>query len=149
MSGIVVFCSQEEPISQTHLKRSLDALSHQGLNRQNIWISENQKVSLGYTKLSMIDDMGGEQPLSDGERTRYIVADGEFYDLGSVQQQLQQQGYSFQTHSSSEIVLHLYNQLGTQCLDKLRGEFAFAIWDERNQLLFAARDRFGVKPQKC
>jgi asparagine synthase (glutamine-hydrolysing) len=146
MSGIVIFRSQDEPISQTNFKRSLDALSHQGLHRQNIWISENEKVGLGHTKLSIIDDLSGDQPLSDGERTRYIVANGEFYDLGSVKQQLKQQGYSFQTDSSSEIVLHLYDRLGTQCLDKLRGEFAFAIWDERNQLLFAARDRFGVKP---
>lgn len=146
MSGIVIFRSQEKPILETDLKRSLDALSHQGLDRQNIWISENQKVGLGYTKLSIIDDLSGDQPLSDWERTRYIVSNGEFYDLAQVQQQLKQQGYSFQTHASSEIVLHLYDQLGTQCLEKLRGEFAFAIWDERNQLLFAARDRFGIKP---
>jgi len=93
MSGIVIFRSQDEPISQTNFKRSLDALSHQGLHRQNIWISENEKVGFGHTKLSIIDDLSGDQPLSDGERTRYIVANGEFYDLGSVKQQLKQQGY--------------------------------------------------------
>jgi asparagine synthase (glutamine-hydrolysing) len=146
MSGIVVFRSQEQPISESGLKRALDTLSHRDLDGQNFWISEDRKVGLGHTKLSILDDLRGDQPISNRARTQHIISNGEFYDLAQAQEDLKQQGYSFQTNASSEIVLHLYDLLGTQCLDKLRGEFAFAIWDERNQLLFAARDRFGIKP---
>ncbi len=75
-----------------------------------------------------------------------LIVNGEFYDFERIQHDLKRLGYLLRTQSDSEIALHLYNEFGTQCLHHLRGEFAFVIWNERNQLLFAARDRFGIKP---
>ncbi len=88
----------------------------------------------------------GDQPIaSEDERTR-IVVNGEFYGYEAVQRALEAAGHRLRTRSDSEIALHLYEDLGPQCLHRLRGEFAFVLFDERNRLLFAARDRFGIKP---
>ncbi|MDZ8187163.1 MAG: asparagine synthase (glutamine-hydrolyzing) [Nostoc sp. ChiSLP02] len=146
MCGIVALFSRQEPISETSLKRGIDSLHHRGPDAQKVWISEDGRVGLGHRRLSIIDLTSGDQPISDRDGTLHIVANGEFYDFERIQQDLKQKGYKLQTHSDSEIAIHLYNEFGTQCLHHLRGEFAFVIWDERNQTLFAARDRFGIKP---
>ena len=88
----------------------------------------------------------GDQPIaSEDERTR-IVVNGEFYGYEAIQRELEQSGHRLRTRSDSEIALHLYEDLGAQCLHRLRGEFAFVLWDETNRTIFAARDRFGIKP---
>ena len=76
----------------------------------------------------------------------YIVVNGEFYDFESIRADLETRGHRFHTHSDSEILLHLYEDFGVECLRQLRGEFAFVLWDARQRRLFAARDRFGIKP---
>jgi asparagine synthase (glutamine-hydrolysing) len=146
MCGIVALFSRQEPISETSLKRGIDSLYHRGPDAQKIWISDDGRVGLGHRRLSIIDLTSGDQPISNQDDTLHIIANGEFYDFERIQQDLKQKGYNLRTHSDSEIAIHLYNEFGTQCLHHLRGEFAFVIWDERNQTLFAARDRFGIKP---
>ncbi|MEH2026208.1 asparagine synthase (glutamine-hydrolyzing) [Nostoc sp.] len=146
MCGIVALLSNQREICETSVKRSLASLHHRGPDGQKYWIDPTHRVALGHTRLSIIDLVGGEQPIQNAEGNLHIVANGEFYDFERIQHDLKRWGYQLQTHSDSEIALHLYNEFGTQCLHHLRGEFAFVIWDQRNELLFAARDRFGIKP---
>lgn len=147
MCGIIaIFSGNGQPVSSVELQQGMDALSHRGPDGGNHWISGNQQVGLGHRRLSIIDLAGGSQPMSNHQGSLHLIANGEFYDFERTQQDLKQRGYQLQTHSDSEIALHLYDEFGTQCVNHLRGEFAFVLWDERNQVLFAARDRCGVKP---
>lgn len=146
MCGIVALFSSNEQISEISLKLGMDCLKHRGPDGQRFWISSDRRVALGHTRLSIIDINHGEQPIANQEQTLHIIANGEFYDFERIQGDLRRWGYKLKTQSDSEIALYLYNEFGTQCLHHLRGEFAFIIWDERNELLFAARDRFGIKP---
>jgi asparagine synthase (glutamine-hydrolysing) len=147
MCGIVaIFSGDNSPVSAVSLQRAMDSLVHRGPDGEGRWLSEDQQVGLGHRRLSIIDLAGGSQPISNHQGNLHIVANGEFYDFERIQEDLKQKGYQLQTHSDSEVALHLYDELGTQCVHHLRGEFAFVLWDERNQVLLAARDRCGVKP---
>ncbi|NEO54091.1 MAG: asparagine synthase (glutamine-hydrolyzing) [Okeania sp. SIO3B5] len=146
MCGIVALFSNDEQISESSLKLGMDSLKHRGPDGQKFWISPDRRVALGHTRLSIIDINHGEQPIANQDKTLHIIVNGEFYDFERIQDDLRRWGYKLKTNSDSEIALHLYNEFGTQCLHHLRGQFAFVIWDERNELIFSARDRFGIKP---
>lgn len=146
MCGIVAFFSKQKPISESSLRLSINCLKHRGPDGQKFWISPDRRVALGHTRLSIIDLQNGDQPITNEDETLHIIANGEFYDFERIQRDLKQWGYHLKTNSDTEIALHLYNEFGTQCLHHLRGEFAFVIWDGRNEVMFAARDRFGIKP---
>ncbi len=146
MCGIVALFSNDEQIAESSLKLGMDCLKHRGPDGQRFWISPDRRVALGHTRLSIIDLNHGEQPIANHDKTLHIIVNGEFYDFERIQDDLRRWGYKLKTNSDSEIALHLYNEFGTQCLHYLRGEFAFVVWDEPNELLFAARDRFGIKP---
>ncbi len=146
MCGILALFSTQERISKSSLKQGIESLKHRGPDDRRFWISPNERVALGHTRLSIIDPYGGAQPIANKDNSLHIIANGEFYDFERIQRDLKQLGYQLQTDSDSEIALHLYDEFGSNCLHYLRGEFAFVIFDEPNQLLFAARDRFGIKP---
>mgnify|MGYP005990006295 CR=1 FL=1 len=104
------------------------------------------RVGLGHARLSVMDPEGGAQPLAgDDDRVHAVVA-GEFYDYERLRRQMLERGHRLRSRSDSELVVRLYEERGIGCLAELRGEFAFVLWDERTGVLFAARDRFGVKP---
>jgi asparagine synthase (glutamine-hydrolysing) len=124
----------------------MDSLRHRGPDGRGAWLSPNGRVALGHTRLSIIDLETGDQPITNENGRIHIVANGEFYDFERQRSELTAQGHVFRTRSDSEIALHLYEEYGTHCVQKLRGEFAFVLWDEGNQMLFAARDRLGIKP---
>ncbi len=146
MCGIVAVFSRRDPIATETIQRATRRLSHRGPDGQRHWISADRRIALGHARLSIIDLTTGDQPIaSEDERIR-IVANGEFYGYEAIQRELERSGHHLCTRSDSEIALHLYEDLGTQCLHRLRGEFAFVIWDETNRVMFAARDRFGIKP---
>ncbi len=146
MCGIVAVFSRRGPISPTTLKRATQSLYHRGPDGQRHWISADGKVGLGHARLSIIDLSTGDQPIaSEDERTRIIV-NGEFYGFEAIQRDLEARGHRLRTRSDSEIALHLYEDFGPQCLHHLRGEFAFVLWDQTRRHIFAARDRFGIKP---
>jgi asparagine synthase (glutamine-hydrolysing) len=109
-------------------------------------MSPDARVGLGHARLSIIDLTTGDQPIASEDGLTRIVVNGEFYGYEAIQRELQQSGHRLRTRSDSEIALHLYEDLGPHCLHRLRGEFAFVLWDERNRTVFAARDRFGIKP---
>ena len=146
MCGIVAFFSRRGPISQSALQRSTQALYHRGPDGQRHWTSPDKRVALGHARLSIIDLTTGDQPIASEDGLLHIVVNGELYGYEAIQHELEQAGHHLRTRSDSEIALHLYEDVGTQCLHRLRGEFAFVLWDGRNRTMFAARDRFGIKP---
>src|SRR5690606_9873141 len=102
--------------------------------------------SLAMRRLSIIDLAGGKQPIWNADRTKCIVFNGEIYNYRELRSDLQKRGHKFYTNSDTEAIIHLYDDLGVECLQQLRGMFALAIWDTVDRSLFLARDRVGKKP---
>ena len=133
-----------EPIPKETLVRMTRSLAHRGPDDEGIYLDGN--VGLGFRRLSIIDLEAGQQPMSNRDGNVWIVFNGEIYNYQELRQRLLNEGHEFRTNSDTETILHLYERHGTDCLEHLRGMFAFAIWDARRQRLFAARDRLGQKP---
>ncbi len=121
-------------------------LHHRGPDSQGLWESAEHDICLGHTRLSIIDLSTGDQPISNEDETIHVVVNGEFYDFETLRKDLEGRGHRFRTRSDSEILLHLYEEFGVDCVHHLRGEYAFILWDARTRTLFAGRDRFGIKP---
>jgi asparagine synthase (glutamine-hydrolysing) len=126
------------------MRRMLDALRHRGPDEEGIY--EDPAALLGQRRLSIIDLSGGRQPIPNEDQSIWIVCNGEVYNYQELRKDLESRGHRFSTRSDTEIILHLYEEVGEGCLDRLRGMFAFAIWDENRRELFAARDHLGQKP---
>ena len=146
MCGITAVLSRRSSIDPRTMHAGMKSLHHRGPDGHQCWMASDGRAALGHTRLSIIDLTTGDQPISNEDRTIHIVVNGEFYDFERMRSELQARGHRFSTKSDSEIALHLYEDYGPECLHHLRGEYAFVIWDERNQRLIAGRDRFGVKP---
>lgn len=146
MCGIAAIFSRQAPVAPGAIERATRKLHHRGPDGQRHWISADGRVALGHARLSIIDLATGDQPIaSEDDRTRIIV-NGEFYGFEAIQHELERGGHHLRTRSDSEIALHLYEDIGLQCVHRLRGEFAMVLWDERNRAMVAVRDRFGIKP---
>ena len=146
MCGIVAIHSDAAPISCEMLRAATGALEHRGPDGKGYWTGPEHRVGLGHTRLSVIDLETGAQPILNEDESIALVANGEYYGFEEIREELERLGHSFKTRSDGEIVIHLYEEMGESCLEKLRGEFVFVLWDERRRKLFAARDRFGIKP---
>lgn len=146
MCGIVAAFSRRSPVSASTLERATRSLYHRGPDGQRQWISPDRNVGLGHARLSIIDLTTGDQPIASEDGRTHIIVNGEFYGYEAIQRELEGRGHRLRTRSDSEIALHLYEDFGTQCMHHLRGEFALVLWDESRRRLFAARDRFGIKP---
>jgi len=147
MCGIAaMFSCCQRPVNAEALEKGVQALRHRGPDGQHRWLGADGRVGLGHARLSIIDLTTGDQPIANEDERLRIVVNGEFYGYESIQKELQASGHRFRTQSDSEIALHLYEDLGVHCLHRLRGEFALVLWDDRNKTIFAARDRFGIKP---
>jgi len=138
--------SRRGPVSAATLQKATQSLHHRGPDGQRQWISPDRSVGLGHARLSIIDLTTGDQPIASEDGRKHIIVNGEFYGYEAIQRDLQARGHRLSTKSDSEIALHLYEDFGVQCLEHLRGEFALLLWDENRRRLFAARDRFGIKP---
>lgn len=126
------------------LEAMMAALVHRGPDQGNSWLSE--KVALGFRRLSIIDPAGSVQPMANETGSLILVFNGEIYNYQELRQELFKAGHRFSTQGDSEVLLHGYEEWGEHLPDHLRGMFAFAIWDESRQTLYAARDPFGIKP---
>jgi asparagine synthase (glutamine-hydrolysing) len=146
MCGIVTVFSKHAPVSPERLARATQAMHHRGPDGQRQWVAPHGRVGMGHARLSIIDLTTGDQPIANENEQIHVVVNGEFYDYERIQRELEGRGHRLRTRSDSEILIHLYEEYGTACLPHLRGEFAFTLWDESNGVLFAARDRFGIKP---
>jgi asparagine synthase (glutamine-hydrolysing) len=129
-----------------HLKQMTDALAHRGPDGEGFWQHEEENVLLGHRRLSIIDlSDAGSQPMH--YLSRYsIVHNGEIYNYIELKEELQKKGYSFRSQTDTEVILAAYDCWKQECVDQFDGMFAFAIWDDKEKLLFASRDRFGEKP---
>ena len=145
MCGIVAILSRNGPVPEPALGRATAALRHRGPDGERTWLSPTGRAGLGHTLLA-INDPEGFQPIASEDGRLRIIVNGQFYDFARIRAELEERGHRFSTRSDSEIALHLYEDLGADCLEQLRGQFAFVIWDEETGRLFAARDRFGLKP---
>ena len=145
MCGIAAILSRDGPVDAAALRRATGALRHRGPDAERTWVSPSGRVGLGHTLL-VINDPQGHQPIASEDGRLHIIVNGQFYDFQRIRAELEARGHRFRTRSDSEIALHLYEDLGAGCLEQLRGQFAFVIWDEETGRLFAARDRFGLKP---
>jgi asparagine synthase (glutamine-hydrolysing) len=127
---------------------TLDAMCrvirHRGPDDQGVMLEPG--VALGMRRLSIIDLAGGQQPISNEDNTVTIVFNGEIYNYRELREELQSRGHRFATNSDTETIVHAYEEFGAACVDRLRGMFAFAIWDDRAKTVFIARDRVGKKP---
>jgi asparagine synthase (glutamine-hydrolysing) len=146
MCGIVAIFSRNGLVPQSVVQNATRRLYHRGPDGQKHWISPDGRVALGHARLSIIDLTTGDQPIASEDARKHIIVNGEFYDYETIQKDLARAGHHLRTRSDSEVALHLYEDLGTECLHQLRGEFAFVLWDQNHRTLFAARDRFGIKP---
>jgi len=146
MCGLAVILAIGGDWPHAALEHATNRLSHRGPDGRGIWISPDGRVGLGHTRLSVIGLENGAQPIPNENGSLRLAANGEFYGFESIRRSLERRGHAFATGSDSEIALHLYEEQGRACVESLRGEFAFVIWDEKRQTLWAVRDRFGIKP---
>jgi len=144
MCGIAGIVGQKRASDRHAMGRMLEALRLRGPDDEGTYFGRS--AALGQRRLSIIDLNGGHQPIANEDKSLWLVCNGEIYNYQELRERLIKQGHQFATHSDSEVILHLYEERGEECVDELRGMFSFAIWDERKQQLFAARDRLGQKP---
>ncbi|HOK17544.1 MAG TPA: asparagine synthase (glutamine-hydrolyzing) [Candidatus Paceibacterota bacterium] len=124
-----------------------DSLISRGPDDKGLYISKDKKLGLGFRRLSIIDlSKKGNQPMSNEDKSIYLVFNGEIYNFQELKEDLIIKGHHFKSRTDSEVIIHLYEEKREKCLDDLNGMFAFVIWDEKQKKLFAARDRIGIKP---
>jgi asparagine synthase (glutamine-hydrolysing) len=126
------------------LKAMADAIVHRGPDDEGFYVKG--QIGLGFRRLSIIDLSGGHQPLANENDSIWIIFNGEIYNYRELRTELLAKGHIFKTKSDTEVIVHLYEEYGQDCVQKLRGMFAFAIWDSISKTLFLARDRVGIKP---
>jgi asparagine synthase (glutamine-hydrolysing) len=143
IAGVVRFAADTQ-VDSAVLRRMCAAMVHRGPDDEGIY-SEG-KVGLAVRRLSIIDLATGHQPISNEDGTLWIVFNGEIYNHLTLREQLIARGHRYRSNSDTETIVHLYEEYGPNCVDHLRGMFAFAIWDIRQRCLFVARDRLGIKP---
>jgi asparagine synthase (glutamine-hydrolysing) len=133
-----------QPVSEAEIIDMRDILNHRGPDDAGLYV--NGSIGLGHRRLSIIDLSGGHQPINNEDGSLTIVFNGEIYNFQELREELLARDHVFKTRSDTEVVVHLYEEMGIQCLERLRGMFAFALWDAKRQQLFLARDRLGEKP---
>src|SRR5215831_4200884 len=146
MCGIVAALSGEGSIDPAVLEAATRQIRHRGPDATGVWLGPQRRVALGHVRLSIVDLISGDQPMTNEDERLHAVVAGEFYDFERLREELIGRHHRFRSRSDSEILLHLYEERGPQSLKDLRGEFAFVLYDRDDDVLFAARDRFGVKP---
>src|SRR5262249_51193092 len=145
MCGIAGIMSLSDEVVRSEEIRSMcDTMIHRGPDDEGFYVGPG--IGLGMRRLSIIDLKGGHQPVHNEDGTIYVVFNGEIYNFAALRRDLEMQGHTFRTHSDTEVIVHSYEQYGEHCVDKMRGMFAFAVWDGKNRRLFVARDRLGKKP---
>ncbi|HEU4963324.1 MAG TPA: asparagine synthase (glutamine-hydrolyzing) [Bacilli bacterium] len=145
MCGIVGMYNKScRPVEQMVLEQMADQIVHRGPDDAGMHFDDN--VGLGFRRLSIIDLEGGHQPLSNEDGTVWISFNGEIYNYQELRRWLLDKGHKFQTESDTEVIVHLYEEKGVDCVKELRGMFCFAIYDSRNKQTLIARDYFGIKP---
>src|SRR5579859_5377574 len=144
--GVVNFGSSGMPVDEPTLRRMADTIQHRGPDADGYFVSPDHQVGLGFRRLSIVDLSTGDQPMSNEDDSVWLVFNGEIYNHADHRPRLEARGHRFRSRGDGEVILHLYEEFGPDCVDHLRGMFAFALWDSRRRRLLLARDRIGVKP---
>jgi asparagine synthase (glutamine-hydrolysing) len=146
MCGIagIVSASADRQFDYDVLHRMCETIVHRGPDEEGLFIKSG--AALGMRRLRIIDLAGGQQPIFNEDRTVWVVFNGEIYNFRELRKELEARGHRFRTSADTEVIVHLYEDLGSDCVHKLRGMFAFALFDERHRSLLLARDRLGKKP---
>lgn len=131
-------------VDRKHLAAANDLITHRGPDDEGYYLDDY--AGLAMRRLAIIDVATGQQPISNAAQTVHIVFNGEIYNFPELRSELELEGYPFKTRSDTEVILALYEKMGTECVKKLRGMFAIAIWDKPKKRLFLSRDRIGKKP---
>lgn len=147
LAGIFAYRTGSPPIRDGELLRMREAMVTRGQDGAGLWISEDRQVGLAHRRLAVIDTSdAGAQPMSTSDGALRIVCNGEIYNYRELREGLRDKGYRFMTQSDTEVLLHLYREHGREMVHKLRGMYAFALWDSGKRGLLLARDPFGIKP---
>lgn len=147
MCGILGLRSKDKRIRKDSFEKMLDTMAHRGPDGRGIYVSSDEKTALGHRRLALIDlTEKGSQPLFNEDKSIWLTVNGEIYNAPEIRKTLIQKGHQFYSETDSEVILHGYEEWGVNILDKLKGMFAFGLWDEKKQRFFIARDRFGIKP---
>ena len=141
--GIVDFAGSEGDY-RPRLEEMVRVLRHRGPDDSGLWVE--RRAALGHARLSIIDLQEGRQPLSNEDGTVWITYNGEVYNFPQLREELLAKGHRFRTRTDTEVIVHLYEQEGIDCVERLRGMFAFGLWDSRNGQAHLVRDRLGIKP---
>src|SRR5882757_11568570 len=146
MCGIcgIFFQDRTRRVDRSTLASMNRQITHRGPDDEGLFVDGN--VGMAMRRLSIIDVKSGHQPLSNETGDVWIVYNGEVYNHGDACKDMEARGHVYRTHSDTESIVHLYEEYGPDCVQHLRGMFAFAIWDRRDRKLFIARDRLGIKP---
>ena len=145
MCGIVAFVDNEKPqLKDTLIKKMKDRIIHRGPDDEGQYVDDD--VALGFRRLSFVDVKSGNQPIFNEDQSKLIEFNGEIYNFEELRGELIEKGHTFTTHADTEVILHGYEEWGKDVLQKLRGMFAFIIWDTKTKEMFGARDHFGIKP---
>ena len=144
INGIALSNSSPARIDVAVLECMRDVIRHRGPDDAGLFVDGN--VGLGHRRLSIVDVASGHQPMTNEDGTLHITYNGEIYNHADYREELEARGHVYRTHCDTETIIHLYEEHGVACVERLRGMFAFAIWDKRKRELFIARDRLGVKP---
>jgi asparagine synthase (glutamine-hydrolysing) len=132
------------PVLEDEVRAMCQSMVHRGPDEEGVYLGAG--VGLGMRRLSIIDLEGGQQPISNEDGSIWVVFNGEIYNHRELRRQLTHNGHTFRTASDTETIVHLYEDLGARAVERLRGMFAFALWDSRRRQLLLARDRLGIKP---
>lgn len=143
MCGFVGFTNKINDADKV-IKNMMDSIKHRGPDSEGLYLDDD--VAMGFRRLSIIDLSMGHQPLFNEDKSLVLTFNGEIYNYQELREELIKDGHVFETHVDSEVLLHGYEQWGKDLLNKLRGMFAFVIWDKNKKELFGARDFFGIKP---
>src|ERR1017187_2685346 len=146
MCGIagIVSTAAGQRIDAATIHRMCQAIVHRGPDDEGIFVKD--ATGFGMRRLSIIDLAGGHQPVFNEDRSVWVVFNGEIYNFQQLRSELESRGDRFYTHSDTEVIVHLYEEMGADCVTKLRGMFAIALYDEKRKSLLLARDRLGKKP---
>lgn len=144
MCGIAGYINNCSIAGTQIIKRMLASINHRGPDECGIYTHQN--IAIGSVRLSIIDLATGQQPLANENLNLWIVFNGEIFNYLELRKNLEGKGHRFRTHSDTEVIVHLYEEYGENCLTMLNGQFAFSIWDKNKQELFMARDRVGIRP---
>jgi asparagine synthase (glutamine-hydrolysing) len=147
MCGIAGHIKLRGIVNEESIRTMTNAIKHRGPDDEGFYFNENKSVGLGHRRLSFLDlSAAGRQPLCNEDQSIWITFNGEIYNYVELKTELQQHGHMFHTSTDTEVIVHGYEQWGTDVVNHLKGMFAFGIWDEIRKQLFIARDRFGIKP---